>query len=314
VPVWYGGGRLAKDLSLPKLRRDWQTIPDQGAAWQPASAGGGRRPGGQAAGGREQVPIAAGAWQEAAQRARAANDRLAGVDPTNRQAWSQAAREAAGVMAALAARLETDAPGPLSDAADSLARSAQHSAAGTEQRNLAGLASVAAQAALAGSSRAGNAGWVLVALELIRLNEALQRAHEARGELARAHELHNRAQALLQLAAGAPLDPRARATHTAEHARSGVRVKALDRDNIGTIVGVDDRAGTVTVHFRSPDGHEATRDLPWDKVQVLDTSGGPRTLSEQAKARIARIARTETSAEPSRPPRPGRSTQRDFER
>ncbi|HEV2810239.1 MAG TPA: hypothetical protein VGV93_07585 [Acidimicrobiales bacterium] len=36
----------------------------------------------------------------------------------------------------------------------------------------------------------GAAGWLLVAAELLRLAQAVERAHIARGELARAPELH----------------------------------------------------------------------------------------------------------------------------
>jgi hypothetical protein len=40
--VWFGGGRLAKDLTLPTLRAGWRSIDDQGAAWRADADGGGR--------------------------------------------------------------------------------------------------------------------------------------------------------------------------------------------------------------------------------------------------------------------------------
>src|SRR5215216_4411821 len=60
--------------------------------------------------------------------------------------------------------------------------------------------------------------------------------------------------------------------HTARHARPGARVKALDRHNIGTIIDVDDRGGTVHVGFISADGKSAERDLTWQHVVILDAA------------------------------------------
>ena len=58
--------------------------------------------------------------------------------------------------------------------------------------------------------------------------------------------------------------------HTARHAAVGASVKAFDRHNIGTVVGVDDAAGNVRVGFVSNQGAIAERDLPWQHVAVLD--------------------------------------------
>lgn len=95
--VWYGGGRLGKDLRLPALRTKW----------------------GQS---EEQRKAAAGAWfSDAAQRRKAAPADLAGaaealrkaagrlqkVSPEDRFSWYVAATESAGVVAA-AASVTTD--------------------------------------------------------------------------------------------------------------------------------------------------------------------------------------------------------------
>jgi hypothetical protein len=189
-PVWFGGGRLARDLTLPSLRAGWRTVDDQGAAWrgehQPAEP-------------RERVVIGAEAWEEGARRARAVTDHLATIPIEDRAAWASAARDGAGVFAALSRRFEGDRPGALAAAADMLARSAQKADHREHRRSdMAGLATVAAQAALVrrGGSQ-GAAGWLLVAAELLRLAQAIERAHAARGELARAQELHRRAEAVV---------------------------------------------------------------------------------------------------------------------
>lgn len=61
-----------------------------------------------------------------------------------------------------------------------------------------------------------------------------------------------------------------RAQRTVHHVQLGQQVKAFDRQNIGTVVGFDDTAGTVTIHFRSRHGHEAIRDLPWTEVDIVE--------------------------------------------
>lgn len=61
-----------------------------------------------------------------------------------------------------------------------------------------------------------------------------------------------------------------RAQRTAHHVQLGQQVKAFDRQNIGTVVGFDDTAGTVTIHFRSRHGHEAIRELPWTEVDIVE--------------------------------------------
>ncbi|MFI6982245.1 relaxase/mobilization nuclease domain-containing protein [Embleya sp. NPDC050154] len=123
-PVRYGGGRLAPDLSLPRLRYWWGT-----------SAGG-------TAGAAAVDPLGARATEPAsstepasaedglARWARAATDvarlRSAARDrPLDDVAgWAGIAREVAGVFAVWSARAEPARPGPLARAADVLARTA----------------------------------------------------------------------------------------------------------------------------------------------------------------------------------------------
>ena len=53
----------------------------------------------------------------------------------------------------------------------------------------------------------------------------------------------------------------------------GARVFATDRNNFGRIISLDPQANTAKVYFRSPQGGEATVDLPVDTLNVI-TSGG----------------------------------------
>ncbi len=80
-----------------------------------------------------------------------------------------------------------------------------------------------------------------------------------------------------------------RAGHTATHAAVGQRVKALDRDNIGTIVSLDDTEGTVRVEFVATNGRIAERDLRWDQAEIIDPSTPePRRLTTEAQVALDR--------------------------
>jgi len=81
------------------------------------------------------------------------------------------------------------------------------------------------------------------------------------------------------------------AGHTAAHAAVGQRVKALDRDNIGTIVSLDDTEGTVRVEFVATDGRSAKRDLRWEQAEITDPSTPqPRRLTTEAQVALDRSA------------------------
>ncbi len=80
-----------------------------------------------------------------------------------------------------------------------------------------------------------------------------------------------------------------RATHTAEHAAIGQTVKALDRHNIGTIIGLDDTAGEVLVGFLSADGDCAERSLAWQEVEILDPHATRRSLPDTARSRLGQL-------------------------
>jgi hypothetical protein len=104
-PVWFGGGKLATDLSLPALRRRWET-PGQNPAGARAEA----LAAWSTAVGLEQVPL-----PPHHPRPVAALDAVAG-DPA----------AAADLLAAAATACEPGTPGPLSQAARHMARAAQH--------------------------------------------------------------------------------------------------------------------------------------------------------------------------------------------
>ncbi|HEU4422777.1 MAG TPA: relaxase [Pilimelia sp.] len=107
-PVWYSGGRLAPDLTLPKLRRRWATSTPDGP---PRTAGRPRSP--------------AGAYDGAAEQVRAATAearRLAGDDP---QTAAAAGYAAADTLAVAAQHAEGTRRGPLHRAVEAFDRAAR---------------------------------------------------------------------------------------------------------------------------------------------------------------------------------------------
>jgi hypothetical protein len=118
-PIWFGGGKLAKDLTLPSLRQFWELSPaDRQAAvaeWTVAMS----------ISGKEAVVGGAGDWQRAVDVVGDAAEQLASVPVSDLAVWRGVARETAGVFATLSRRIEGNSPGPLAATADALARSAQ---------------------------------------------------------------------------------------------------------------------------------------------------------------------------------------------
>ena len=178
TPIWFGGGKLAKDLTLPSLRQFWELSPsDRRAAvaeWAVT----------RSVSGREAVKGVLGDWQWAVSAVSDAAERLATVSASDLAAWRGAARETAGVFAALSRRIEGDTPGHLAATADVLARSAQSrlgepKASRTPGRGLRGVAAVVAQSEL---SNEAPVAWVMLLDQLGRTLRAISAAHVARGE------------------------------------------------------------------------------------------------------------------------------------
>jgi len=178
TPIWFGGGKLAKDLTLPSLRQFWELSPaDRRAAvteWTVATS----------ISGREAVVGGAGDWQRAVDVVSDAAERLATVSASDLAVWRGAARETAGVFAGLSRRIEGDCPGPLAATADALARSAQSRpgdlvAVRSPGRGLRGVAAVVAQSGMTNESPMA---WVMLLDQLGRTLRAMSAAHFARGE------------------------------------------------------------------------------------------------------------------------------------
>ncbi|GGK94143.1 hypothetical protein Ppa06_64420 [Planomonospora parontospora subsp. parontospora] len=117
-PVWFGGGKLAADLTLPKLRAGWSggEADEARAEWASEAVP-------VTAPGRSEAPVAdADAWKHAAALIDDIRKQLHDL-PADDPRWTIACRGTAAVTSALA--LAETRPGALAGLADALARSAQ---------------------------------------------------------------------------------------------------------------------------------------------------------------------------------------------
>ena len=188
-PIWYGGGHLARDLTLPRLRADWPDSPQDAAAavgeWNAARRG--RR---VVSVGREAEEPDPALWARYTADVQQLRERLRSVPEDDRATWAHVARETSGAFAAWSLQVEAT-PGPLAAAADSLARSAQLRA--HQMRPLrAALPSARGAALLLSSIAHGGQGAVAQAVLLRQLANtaaALYAPHKAVGEAQRAREI-----------------------------------------------------------------------------------------------------------------------------
>jgi hypothetical protein len=189
TPIFYGGGKLAKDLTLPSLRQFWEQSPSDRneavAEWRATES---------VTPGRESVLGAADNWQQAVAGAEGIVETLRALPVSDLAAWRGAAREAAGVFAGWSRRFEGDSSGPMGSAADALARSAQ-SGPGDPVANREAVRDFRAIAAIVAQSELKNdspIAWAMLVDQLGRTLRAISDAHVARGETETAKALVDR--------------------------------------------------------------------------------------------------------------------------
>ena len=177
--IWFGGGKLAKDLTLPHLRRFWEIgAADRKSAvieWSAARV---------VAPGRESVVGDPSDWQRVAGAIEGDVEKLKAIPASDLAAWRGAAREAAGLFAAWSRRFEGESPGPMARTADALARSAQSRPCDPVPNrdavgNFRGVAAIVAQSQLSSDSPVT---WAMLIDQLGRTLRAIGDAHVARGE------------------------------------------------------------------------------------------------------------------------------------
>lgn len=187
-PIWYGGGHLGRDLTLPRLRDGWPDTPtgatEAAAEWNAAKRG--RR---IVAPGREAHEPNPELWDQRNAELRELVDRLRAVPVDDRDTWATVARQTSGALAAWSNATEST-PGDLAAAAEALSRSAQ-----TYERTVspekAGTVALSGAAMLLASAAHGGQGTVAQAAmvrQLLRLTQAVHDASVA-GQQARQAKL-----------------------------------------------------------------------------------------------------------------------------
>ena len=213
-PIFFGGGKLAPDLSLPRLQRRWSGA---GAGWQsstgPAAAAAGRAAGAGQAGGRQVRSDRFGLtdterlriWKQATLAARTAGEHIAAHVADNPAAAADAAWAASDFLAAAGRVVEGRKGGPLTDAAqqydcaarEMFGRTPAPTAAGTGLR-VAGRLLLSAQVAKPSELRQ------LLALlaQLSALTDAVTRLREAQQRAGQAQAARRAAEQLRDLTSG----------------------------------------------------------------------------------------------------------------
>ena len=181
-PIWYGGGHLGRDLTLPRLRAGWEDTPtgatEAAAEWQAARRG--RR---VVAPGREVTAVTQEQFDAQAQRLGAIIDQLRAAPLDDRELWAQTARQASGTLAAWSNALE-ETPGPLAEASKMLGRSAQtyrreDRSPFPHQQQFSMAASMMSAVAL---TRGGTAAYAALIMNMTALTLAISKALRATAE------------------------------------------------------------------------------------------------------------------------------------
>ncbi|WP_405216508.1 relaxase/mobilization nuclease domain-containing protein [Agrococcus sp. Ld7] len=197
-PVWYGGGRLARDLTLPALRQSWPDTPEAAGAavaeWNAANRH--RR---VAAPGRERQVLDGKRWDAATQRLQLMNDRLAQIPVQDRGRWAELARDGAGTLAAWSRTAPKEMRPQLAQAASVLGRSAQLRQAPRRrvqsESPFAGAALVLAAATRGPQSRAAE---LAMMQQMIMFARAIVQMHRAMRDMRTATALQDGVASRLQ--------------------------------------------------------------------------------------------------------------------
>lgn len=191
-PIWYGGGRLARDLTLPRMREGWtdSVSSAQGAVdeWRATSKNPWQyRP---VAPGREESTPNPEMWKQYASEIKQLRMQMREVPFEDRAAWAHFARDTAGAFSAWSQRVEAT-PGPLAQTARDLSRTSQIRAHQSRpkpvgQVSMAGVTAMLLQAASQGQ---GSMAEALLLRQLASTVKVVMEMHQAVGDLQRAGQI-----------------------------------------------------------------------------------------------------------------------------
>nr|WP_237417998.1 relaxase/mobilization nuclease domain-containing protein [Actinomadura rayongensis] len=178
--VWFGGGRLGRDLTLPTLRQRW---PDGSiengqalAAWRQAT----QPRAVSAVSATYYTPI----WATTAAKVLAeVGDQLRSVPADDHAAWAGVAREMSGILSIWSVRVEGRRPGNLAFVADALAQAARtryDEPPPRIPRQARDLRKVAKAVATATSHSNGDWAQIMLIRQMLQLVQAIEDANHAR--------------------------------------------------------------------------------------------------------------------------------------
>jgi hypothetical protein len=190
--VWHGGGRLARDLTLQRLREGWTDIPQAAsegvAEWQATWRNPVRyKPVSPGVEMREPTPEM---WQDYTADVSRLRKQLRDVPREDRATWAIVAKETSAAFAAWSERVE-ETPGPLADASRVLARSAQLRKHQVKPKP-AGMSSASGAAMLLLMATKGGKGTMAEAIlfrQLVATTRALYESHTAIADARQAEQI-----------------------------------------------------------------------------------------------------------------------------
>ncbi len=216
-PVFYGGGKLAPDLTLPKLRRRWELAVPAGSGADTAAGGGAPADGSEPA--ADAIPGGTGArssqagedrhrltpeerariWEQAAAAAARATEQIQASASGDPNTAGDAAWAASDFLSSAARVVEGRRGGPLTAAAGEYDRAARELWGRTPPRSTAGQGLRAASVLLAATRFVGrNETQQLLALlaQLAALTDAVTRLRENQDRAAQAAAARRAAEGL----------------------------------------------------------------------------------------------------------------------
>ena len=199
---WYAGGKIARDLTLTRLRTRWPDTPASAQlavdTWRDAWKG--MLPARETVASSTQLQARAVALE-------VYRTRLAGIDPTDATALADATTDVAGLLAAVAHGYEPGTPerAMMERASRAVGRHAQTKTRSTESNPTSDAIVLAAGLISTAHMRPGFSSGVLVALSALRLAGALADLYRQEGQTRTAqHLLDNTVQVFRRLHAGVP--------------------------------------------------------------------------------------------------------------
>jgi hypothetical protein len=229
-PIWYGGGKLAADLTLPKLAARWEVATTPGQARQedagrkargraPSTSNGKGRPGPPGPSAAERQAL----WESASRTAASAAEQVRRLATENPTAAGDAAHAAADTLTATARVAEGMRGGPITDAADAYDRAARELCGRTPPRTPTGdgLRATARLLSMAGRASRDETTQVLALIaNLAALADAVAALRLAQTRTSQAAAARDTAERLRNVAPGSALTGDGTATATRERTRT----------------------------------------------------------------------------------------------